>query len=365
MSLKQLVTATLLGPLMALAAVADGQTGLDGTLWRWTEYVGTSAESSLSVSKPGRYTLQLQEGGRYAVRADCNTGSGSYEIQDATLKLGLGAMTLAACPPGSYADRFLEKLLAPSTFEVDDDRLQLTLADGGRMIFQAQRELELQGTSWLVRAYNNGQGGVVSILRGSRLSARFSEDRRILGSAGCNDYFAPYEVSENRITIGQAGSTRKACLEPEGVMQQEAAFLAALPTVHSFQFRGERLQLRTESNALALDLVSAVTGTLSIRSDSGLPLDALVTIQIQDISRADAPARTIGETVIAGEDGTDPIQFEIPFDHADVNPRFTYSISARITGNNGRLRLISTQVHPVITHDAPTHGVEVWLETVK
>jgi heat shock protein HslJ len=362
---KRIVTTSLIGQLLTWTVVAADEPAFVDTLWRWTEFVGVDAESSLRISKPGLYTLRLLQDGRYAIRADCNAGGGRYEIEDATLTLGLSAMTLVACPPASRADRFLELLLASHTMERDGNRLVLTGADGGRMTFEEPRAVVLPGTSWLVRAYNNGKGGVVSILHGSRLTAQFSEDRQIRGSGGCNNYSATYETSEDRITIGSARSTRKACQEPKGVMEQEAAFLVALPTAHSFRFRGERLQLRTDSNALALDLVSAVTGTLRFQSGTALPSDAVVTIQIQDISRADAPARIIAETLISGENPPDPLVFEIPFDLADVDPRFAYSVATRITGSDGSLLSISTQVHPVITHGAPTHGVEVWLETVK
>ncbi len=363
MSFKQPTSAALVLSLAATAAAAD-QEQFGDALWRWTELVGADAESSFVVSRPGQYTLQFQDEGRYAVRADCNTGGGSYEIDNGTLKLAPGAMTLAACPPGSKSDRYLELLFAASAFRLEEGRLELTSASGERMLFEAQREISLPGTAWLVRAYNNGRGGVVSILQNSRLSALFSTDRRILGFAGCNDYSASAEISGSEITIGPALSTRKACDRPRGIMQQETEFLAALPSAHRFDVRGGRLQIRTEDNALAVDLYTAVTGELRFADPPKLASDARITLQIQDVSRADAPARVVGETVLAAAGKEFPTPFEIPFDLADIDPRHTYSVGVRVTGEDDELRYISTRIHPTITRGAPIWDVNVLLERV-
>ena len=52
--------------------------------------------------------------------------------------------------------------------------------------------------------------------------------QRCSGSAGCNNYITSYTVDGNNLTIGMAAVTMMFCAEPEGVMEQEAAYLAAL-----------------------------------------------------------------------------------------------------------------------------------------
>ena len=61
-------------------------------------------------------------------------------------------------------------------------------------------------------------------------------------------------------------------------------------TVATWEIRGERAQLRTADGALAVDLVSAVTGVALVRTRQELPPDAILTVQLQDVSRADAAA---------------------------------------------------------------------------
>ena len=64
------------------------------------------------------------------------------------------------------------------------------------------------------------------------------------GSAGCNSYFGEYEVTTNRLSIpGPIAATEMACLEPEGVMEQETLYLAILKSADSYQIQGNELSI--------------------------------------------------------------------------------------------------------------------------
>jgi heat shock protein HslJ len=63
----------------------------------------------------------------------------------------------------------------------------------------------------------------VNPLRGLEITAVFSEDGTVAGSAGCNDYTSPYEVDGDTITIDPATAKEKMCTEPGGMKDQEAA----------------------------------------------------------------------------------------------------------------------------------------------
>ncbi|MEN8175579.1 MAG: META domain-containing protein [Pseudomonadota bacterium] len=118
----------------------------------------------------------------------------------------------------------------------------------------------LAGTAWEVTAYNNGEQTLVSVPGGMRITANFGEDGRVTGSAGCNRYFASYEASDEIITIGMPGATRRLCAEPKGIMDQEAFYLAALKSAARFRLEGDRLELRTKEEALAVSLVRMPSG---------------------------------------------------------------------------------------------------------
>jgi heat shock protein HslJ len=142
-------------------------------------------------------------------------------------------------------------LEAASVYEVAEDELTLKDADGVKVAVYAVTDQGLTGTSWQVIAYNNGKGGVVSVILDTEITADFGADGQVTGSAGCNNYFAPYETDGEDITIGPAGTTRKACQEPEGILEQESQYLVALETAVTYKIEGLNMEMRTAEGALA------------------------------------------------------------------------------------------------------------------
>jgi heat shock protein HslJ len=109
----------------------------------------------------------------------------------------------------------------------------------------------LADTSWEVISYNNGRGGVVSVIIDTRISARFGADNQVTGSAGCNDYSGTYQIGGSSLSFGPLGSSMRACGEPEGIMQQESEYLAALQSASTFELDGNRLTIRDGSGSTA------------------------------------------------------------------------------------------------------------------
>jgi heat shock protein HslJ len=109
---------------------------------------------------------------------------------------------------------------------------------------QAGSGTGLAGTSWVVTGYDDGSQNVSVVLAGTKLTADFGEDGTLTGNSGCNDYNGPYKVTGNQIGIGPLSSTRKACSDPAGIMEQEAQYLAALENAEVFVVDGNTLELR-------------------------------------------------------------------------------------------------------------------------
>ena len=110
-----------------------------------------------------------------------------------------------------------------------------------------------------------------------------------------------------------------------------------------------------------------VTGTVIAPPEAPpadqLPADAVLTVTLEDISRADAPSTVVSvqEIELAGE--TFPVPFELAYDLGDIAETNTYRVAARVT-SSGDLLMISDTIVPVITRDAPTTGVEVSLVSI-
>jgi heat shock protein HslJ len=110
---------------------------LTQTVWYWerSEY---SDDSVVPVADPSRYTITLLPDQRLNIRADCNSGGGTYTVNGAQLTLQLGPMTLIACPPGSQDSTFLRDLGQVATYVLTDEQLVLNLSfDSGNMVFSA------------------------------------------------------------------------------------------------------------------------------------------------------------------------------------------------------------------------------------
>ena len=96
-----------------------------------------------------------------------------------------------------------------------------------------------------------------------------------------------------------------------------------------------------------------VTGSVFYRERIMLAPPGVVTVSLADTSLMDAPSKTIATQVIKGQTAP-PFKFALAYDPKAIDPRNTYSVSARIEVD-GKLRFITDTHTPVITHGAPTH----------
>lgn len=76
-----------------------------------------------------------------------------------------------------------------------------------------------------------------------------------------------------------------------------------------------------------------------------LPPAAILSVSLQDVSLADAPAVTLAEQK-GPVNGQVPLPFHLSYDPAQVKPGHSYSVSARIE-LDGKLMFITTERHSV------------------
>jgi heat shock protein HslJ len=91
-------------------------------------------------------------------------------------------------------------------------------------------------TSWIAEEIDGRR-----VLDQVQSTITFESETRLVGSTGCNQYFAPLKISSPNIAIGRGGSTRRACQPP--VMEQENRFLAALEAASSYRNKDGILEL--------------------------------------------------------------------------------------------------------------------------
>lgn len=256
--------ATALVPLLAPLVIAAllpacgssdaGSVSLEGEPWVLTGF-GAGAGVELSdVLVDARF-----QAGQVSGSSGCNTYAGTYESSGDALTFGPLATTRMACPPpaSDVETAYLAALSMTTSYAIRD--AVLSLADGqGAELLRFERGVgpALTGTLWKVTGYNNGEEAVVSALSGTELTAVFGDEGRVWGSAGCNSYNGAYASGGATISVGDVAVTEMACTEPEGVMEQEIAYLAALQSAKTWSIRGGMLELRTAEGAIAVTFAS-------------------------------------------------------------------------------------------------------------
>ncbi len=242
--------AALLVAVSATAATGSSGSPLTGKLWVVSTLAGKALVPGTDV------TAEFTAKGQVAGSGGCNRFSGTYKVTGSSIRITPGASTQMACATRIMAQEraYFAALAKTRAFTVSGVTLTLK-GQGGRVLatYKVQSQA-LGGTSWEVIAYNNGKEAVVSTISETEITAVFGKDGTLAGVGGCNDYHATYTAKAPKLTIGPVAATRKACGSPDGVMEQEARYLAALETVTTYRVEGSRLQLRTATGALAVDL---------------------------------------------------------------------------------------------------------------
>jgi len=116
--------------------------------------------------------------------------------------------------------------------------------DGGRA---------LEGGKWVLSAYAV-DGAMKDALVTATTDATFV-DGQVSGNAGINQYNGPYEVDGEKLSVGPLASTKMA--GDAMIMEQEAAYLAALESAASYEIDGDTLVIMDSSETVVLEFSPA------------------------------------------------------------------------------------------------------------
>ncbi len=103
---------------------------------------------------------------------------------------------------------------------------------------------------------------------------------------------------------------------------------------------------------LSVAAEKTIKGEVMYRERIALPPNAVLSVQLADVSLADAPAAIVGERKVAPA-GQVPIKFEISFDPKVIRPKMTYALQARITADDKLLFITDTRYEVDPLSDAP------------
>ncbi|MFV1857991.1 MAG: META domain-containing protein, partial [Anaerolineales bacterium] len=189
--------------VLAACAPAGEDASLEGTLWELESYQNSEGETIDALPDSG--ARADFENGELSGTSGCNRFFGPYEVDGNSISIGPLGATLMACPEPLMEQEFgfTSSLQSATTYEISGDTLTLSDAEGEVVVTFVEGEpLSLTGPNWIATGVNNGRGGVQSIVIGNEITALFSDDGSLSGSAGCNNYSGTYEVDGENMTIG-------------------------------------------------------------------------------------------------------------------------------------------------------------------
>jgi heat shock protein HslJ len=88
--------------------------------------------------------------------------------------------------------------------------------------------------SWILERLRNADGSLGHPVPGARPEIRFAPDGAVTGTTGCNSFRGSYRTDAGSIAVQPPATTRRFCLRPPGVMEQESLFLDAITAASAF-----------------------------------------------------------------------------------------------------------------------------------
>lgn len=121
----------------------------------------------------------------------------------------------------------------------------------GMLLVACSAKESLEGTSWAMVSYRDSQGDLTNILPDTIITADF-QTNQVSGNVSCNNYSGAYQTTGNNIKIGPLATTLRECVGPEGIMEQESAFLMAMETAAQYKIKDDTLEMTDLQGATVL-----------------------------------------------------------------------------------------------------------------
>lgn len=141
-------------------------------------------------------------------------------------------------------------------YYINSERLQiwqndrLIISDNALEARVGGKIVDLANTQWKLVIWEKVGEQNMTPLPDSNITLNFTNDGKINGFSGCNNYVSGYTIEGEVIKIAQAASTLKAC--PEDLMNQEMAFMTALSKITRYKINAQNqleLYYKTDEGA--------------------------------------------------------------------------------------------------------------------
>jgi len=159
----------------------------------------------------------------------------------------------------------------------------------------------------------------------------------------------PFATFEPVAALCRLGGAAVATVTNGNMLTHNRLLRIALPTLLMLIWAGAASAGGNDPNAGAAS--ASITGTINYRARVALPPDAVILLQLRDVSRMDVAAKLISAESIKPQDST-PIPFSLAYPPDQIDERMTYALFATIRGA-GRLLLVTDRSYQVLTRGSP------------
>ncbi|WP_128435385.1 META domain-containing protein [Streptomyces cyaneus] len=214
---------------------AGASASVTGAHWAVEEVTVDGKKSAA----PSSAWLRIADGGEVKGNLGCNNFGADADFADSHVTFGKMQATEMACEgvPVNF-EQTLARTLSDGdlTTEVEGDKLTLTTADGDRVALTKQKAAPLYGTKWTLTSPDTG----------GKAHLTFDEKAQMVsGSLGCNKVRATATVSDGRITLGTASTTRMMC--DTSLMNTEKTLLGLFDGTVKYELDHRNLTLTSEN----------------------------------------------------------------------------------------------------------------------
>lgn len=228
-----------------LAFPGGGSDGPDGT-WRLTG--GTHGGDPVPLIPAAPITMTL-DGTQIGGKAACNQYGGDVQIDGATIRIGMLAVTEMGCdaPVMDSEALYLAALADVERFERIGEVLTFR-GQGVELTYQLvppTPDAALIGPTWLLDSLI--ERDAVSSVMGEPATLELHDDGTLSGSTGCRTFDGRFEVAEGAVEVTDLANDDRAC--PDLVHQDELV-LRVIANGFSYVIDGNQLTLTDGSIGL-------------------------------------------------------------------------------------------------------------------
>jgi heat shock protein HslJ len=210
-----------------------------GKTWKWYQF--TSPANQVVVDDPNKYSVEFRPDGTVSVEADCNNGGGTYAASGGNINIEVNHMTMAACPPESLSDSFVQGLNSVATYRLEGGVLMMDMpADGGTLLLsenppeiQPPTDPNLIGKVWKWYQFQSPVGEKLVVPDPNQYTVEFLAEGRVHVQADCNTGNGVYTADGSSISIEVQAMTLAMC-PPDSLSDQ---FVQGLNTAAIYFFQ--------------------------------------------------------------------------------------------------------------------------------